>query len=98
MARNCPVKKQQFSKLPQQGKKKFSNQPKQGPGFRKFNKPKPHHLGYNPQARVASIEEVDSDKENEAPDVPSLAACTARLSKEQHKDWLKEMHNLGMDF
>ena len=45
-----------------------------------------------------SIEEIDSDEENEAPDVPSLAACTAGLSEEQRKDWLQEMHDLGMDF
>ena len=77
MAQNCPVKKQQFSKPPQQGKKKPFNRPKQSSGFRKFNKPKPHRLGYNPQARVASIEEIESDEENEAPDVPSLAARTA---------------------
>jgi hypothetical protein len=98
MARNCPVKKQQFSRPPQQGKKKPFNRPKQGSGFRKFNKPKPHRLGYNPQARVASIEEIDSDEENEAPDVPSLAARTARLSEEQREDWLQEMRDLGMDF
>jgi hypothetical protein len=98
MARNCPVKKQQFSKPPQQGKRKPFNRPKQSSGFRKSNKPKPHCLGYNPRARVASIEEIDSDEENEAPDVPSLAARTAKLSEEQREDWLQEMRDLGMDF
>src|SRR6202789_2473685 len=47
-----------FKKKPfgQYNQQKPFNQPKHTQGFRKYNKPK-----YTPQARVASIQEVDED-------------------------------------
>jgi hypothetical protein len=62
---------------------------------------KPYWAGYQPQACTASIKEVDSeDKEEEQgeDDISSLATCTARLSENQCKNWLKEIDNIGIHF
>ena len=94
MARDCPEKKEQPFKPDRHfGKKKpFTPRPKPQ-GFRKFNKPRPLFQGH---ARVASIEEIDSDDEDI--DVPDLAARTAQLSDNQKEDWLKELDNYGVRF
>ena len=93
MARDCPDKKEQPFKPDRHfGKKKTFTKPKPQ-GFRKFNKPRTPFQGH---ARVASIEEIDSDDEDM--DVPSLAARTAQLSDDQKEDWLKELDSYGVRF
>ena len=50
-------------------------------------------------ARVASIEEVSSDEEdNEDEEIPFLAARTARLSEEQRKTLLEEIQDINANF
>jgi len=65
-------------------------------GFHKSNK-QGLRFGYYPQGRVASIEEVEEERnENEeyqeeyqeSYEPPSLAARTARLSDDQKEEWL----------
>jgi hypothetical protein len=94
MARFCPNKKAQTFKPNQSFKKKpfTGNRPKPQ-GFRKYNKPR---TGFKGQARVASIEEMDSNDEGN--DVPSLAARTAQLSDDQKEAWLKELDDYGINF
>ena len=49
--------------------------------------------------RVASIEEVSSDEEdNEDEKIPFLAACTARLSEEQRETLLEEIQDINANF
>ena len=94
MARDCPDRKEQPFKPTQRFEKKKPFTPRSKPqGFRKFNKPR---TGFQGQARVASIEEIDSDDEDL--DVPSLVARTARLSDDQKEDWLKELDTYGVHF
>ena len=94
MARDCPEKKEQPFKPDRHFGKKKPFTPRSKPqGFRKFNKPRPPFQGH---ARVASIEEIDSDDEDI--DVPDLAARTAQLSDNQKEDWLKELDNYGVRF
>ena len=94
MARDCPDRKEQPFKPTQHFGKKKPFTPRSKPqGFRKFNKPR---TGSQGQARVASIEEIDSD--DEETDVHSLAARTASLSDDQKEDWLKELDNYGVRF
>jgi Zinc knuckle len=101
MARDCPREKKPQTKNYMQPKKKPFDKSKTRKGPKKPTLVKPYWAGYQPCMRTASIEEVDSgDKEEEQGegDIPSLATHTARLSENQHKDWLKEMDNIGIYF
>jgi len=116
MARECPERKQQAF-VPQKlkttfRKKQFGNHPPK----RKFgNHPSP--LAYQrrqsfrsnyvrPQARVASIQEVDEspdeedqeEYEEEEEDVPSIAARTAKFTEKEREQWLQEMRSKGINF
>jgi hypothetical protein len=54
-----------------------------------------------PYARVAQIEEMDSDDEvsdDEDDNVSSLAARTAQLSENDREQWVQEMNTLGINF
>jgi hypothetical protein len=50
-------------------------------------------------ARIASIQEVqeDSDEDNEE-DISLLAAYIAKFSDRQHEQWVEEMKALGINF
>jgi hypothetical protein len=101
MARDCPREKKPQTKNYMQSKKKSFDKSKMCKGSKKLGPVKPYWAGYQPRARTTSIEEVDSgDKEEEQgeDDIPSLAVRTARLSENQHEDWLKEMDNMGIHF
>ena len=106
MAKDCPLKrKQQF---PQSSYKpshsNWHTTPQSVP--RKYNQPrqqkqtfqKPQRFGQPSQsfARTASIEEVESDDEEE--DIPSLAAHTTKFSNGQCEQWVEEMKALGINF
>jgi hypothetical protein len=106
MAKDCPLKrKQQFPQsshkpshsnwrtTPQSVPRKY-NQPRQKQTFQK-----PQRFGQPSQsfARTASIEEVESDDEDEE-DISSLAAHTAKFSDGQREQWVKEMKALGINF
>jgi hypothetical protein len=105
MAKDCPLKrKQQFLQssykpshsnwrtTPQSVPCKY-NQPRQKRTFQK-----PQRFGQPSQsfARTTSIEEVESDDEEE--DIPSLTARTAKFSDGQRKQWVEEMKALGINF
>ena len=108
-ARQCPDRKEQPFKSTQHPKKgTFTPRPskqsfkqrsyptKRTQGFRKSNKPKGY---FNMNARVASIEEVSSDEEdNEDEEIPFLAACTAQLSEEQRETLLEEIQDINANF
>jgi len=82
-----------FERNPQQKKKVF-NQPKDAQTFRKSNR-----FRHHPKARVAYIEDIEEEGEDEEEDnVPSLAARTACLSEEQREQWVKEMKDMGINF
>ena len=59
-----------------------------------------------PQARVASIQEVNEDPdeedqeeyEEEEQDVPSIAARTTKFTEKERELWLQEMRNKGINF
>jgi hypothetical protein len=42
--------------------------------------------------------EEGGENEDEDSDVASLAARTARLSKNQREQWVQEMNNMGIHF
>ena len=44
------------------------------------------------------IEEEEDDDDDEDDNVSSLAACTARLSEDQHEQWVQEMNDMGINF
>src|SRR6266852_9215542 len=117
MACECPERKQQAFVLQKlkttfRKKKQFGNYPL--PPKRKFgNHPSP--LAYQrrqsfrsnyvrPQARVASIQEVDEspdeeeEYEEEEEDVPSIAARTAKFTEKEREQWLQEMCSKGINF
>jgi hypothetical protein len=101
MACNCFREKKPQTKNYVQPKKKSFDKSKACKGLKKPGPVKPYWAGYQPHAHTAFIEEVDSedDEEKQGEDnIPSLATCTARLSEDQHEDWLKEMDNLGIHF
>ena len=101
MARDCPREKKPQTKTYTQSKKKSFDKSKTRKGSKKLGPVKPYWAGYQPRARTASIEEMDSEDEEEEQgedDIPSLAARTARLSENQREDWLKEMDNMGIHF
>ena len=58
------------------------------------------------QARIAEIESDDEldlnfeedPPDNNGPDIPSLAACTAKFTETQKEEWVNEMKQLGVDF
>src|ERR1700677_2602091 len=95
-----------FKKKPfgQYNQQKPFNQPKRTQGSSKYNNPR-----YTPQARVASIQEVDEDygyedygygdqEEEEEENVHSLAIRTAKLSDEQREEWVAQMNKVGIHF
>jgi hypothetical protein len=95
-----------FKKKPfgQYNQQKPFNQLKRTQGFRKYNKPK-----YTPQARIASIQEMDDNygyedygygdqEEEEEENVHSLAIRTAKLSDEQREEWVAQMNKVGIHF
>jgi hypothetical protein len=114
MAHKCPKKKHQqspshYGQPPTQYrqssghsgssppfKKKSFHTPKPTQGYREFNKPKGHTF----HARGTYVEEVKEEEpeEEEHDDVPFLAARTARLTKEQCKQWIQEMNDAGICF
>ena len=91
-------KKGAFTPCPsKQSFKQHSYPPKRTQGFRKSNKPKGYFNNMN--ARVASIEEVSSDEEdNEDKESPFLAARTAQLSEEQRETLLEEIQDINANF
>jgi hypothetical protein len=108
MARECPTKKQQPFK-PQ--KTTFKKKPPTGQYKRPFRPTRSMPMGYVPQARTASIEEIEEEEEEEDDEeedeeiyeeemdsVPSLAAGTAKLNEGQREVWLDEMRQLGINF
>ena len=74
--------------------KQHSSLPKCTQGFRKSNKPETGYFN----ARVTSIEEVDEEEMDEDEDIPFLAACTTRLSKEQRESLLEEIQDINANF
>jgi hypothetical protein len=101
MAHNCPREKKPQTKNFTQPKKKSFDKSKTRKGPKKSGPVKPYWAGYRPRARTTSIEEVDTgdeEEEQEEDNISSLATCTARLSENQHEDWLKEMDNMGIHF
>jgi hypothetical protein len=101
MACNCPREKKPQTKNYMQPKKKSFDKSKARRGLKKPSPVKSYWAGYQPHVCTTSIEEVDSgdeEEEQEKDDISSLAAHTARLSENQHKDWLKEMDNMGIHF
>jgi hypothetical protein len=105
MAKDCPLKrKQQFLQsiykpshsnwctTPQSVPHKY-NQPRQK---RTFQKPQRFRQPSQSFARTASIEEVESNDEDEE-DIPSLATHTAKFSDGQHEQWVEEMKALGIN-
>src|SRR6266849_739396 len=119
MARECPERKQQAF-VPKRSKitfrkKQFGNHSL--PPKRKSMSNHPSPLAYQrrqsfrsnyarPQARVASIQEIDesSDEEDqeeykeEEGDVPSIAARTAKFTEKEREQWLQEMRSKGINF
>src|SRR6267154_3625320 len=77
-------------------KKKSFNQPKHTPGFRKYNTPS--LFKYALQARTAHIEEVEEVEEPKEEDISSLTTHMARLSEDQHDQWVNEMKDIGINF
>ena len=59
-----------------------------------------------PQARVASIEEISSDSDNDEDEydqsdnneAASLAARVVKLGDDQKETWVKEMCRIGINF
>jgi hypothetical protein len=101
MARDCPRIKKPQTKNYTQSKKKLFDKSKMHQGNKKPAPVKPYWAGYQPRTHTASIEEVNSgDKEEKQgeDDIPSLAAHTARLSENQHEDWLREIDQMGIHF
>jgi len=111
MARECPKKKQQIGQSSQSGsykpqndqlrtkpkttfkKKPFGSKP-MGQGFQKKNQ-----FSYKPQIRTAYIEDAEEqENEDEQEYIESLAARTTKLSNNQREQWVKEMHNMGINF
>jgi hypothetical protein len=106
MVKDCPLKrKQQFLQssykpshsnwytTPQSVPRKY-NQPRQQK--QTFQKPQRFRQLSQSFARTASIEEVESDDEEE--DIPSLAARTTKFSDGQCEQWVEEMKALGINF
>jgi hypothetical protein len=106
MVKDCPLKrKQQFPQssykpshsnwhtTPQSVPHKY-NQPRQK---QTFQKPQRFRQPSQSFARTASIEEVESDDEDEE-DIPSLTARIAKFSDGQCKQWVEEMKALGINF
>ena len=87
---------QQPSRLSHSFKKKSFNQPKRTSGFRKNNKPS--LFKYTSQARTAHIEEVEEVEEPKEEDISSLTTHMARLSEDQHDQWVNEMKDIGINF
>ena len=108
MARECPTKKksQSTSKPTFRSSKPYTRRkPPSGQYKRPFRS---NPLGYQPQVRTASIEEV-TEEEGESYDeeecevqdseIPSLVARTAKLSEGQRAEWLGEMKDkFGVNF
>jgi len=94
MARNCPHKPKKQQKQQQSFKPNKGNYPNKK--FRQMMS----------QARIAEIEtdddsDLDFDEDpldNNGPDIPSLAACTAKFTETQKEEWVNEMKQLGVDF
>jgi hypothetical protein len=62
--------------------------------FRKRNQ-----FNYKPQIRAAYIEDDEEGKnQDEEEYVETLAIRTAKLSDDQRDQWVKEMHNMGINF
>ena len=65
-----------------------------GQGFRKKNQ-----FNYKPQIQTAYIEDAkEQENEDEQDYIRSLATCTAKLSDNQQEQWVKEMHDMGINF
>jgi hypothetical protein len=112
MARECPNKKRQPFKSRQnypnrqshfqQQRSKTQHDRKPQYNFQRTKRFPPRQS----HARTAFIEEMDdSDKENvppmnnDASDIPTIAARTARFSEEEREQWVKEMREThGLDF
>ena len=94
MERNCPHKPKKQQKQQQSFKPNKGTYPN-----KKFQQ-------MMSQARIAEIEsddKLDLDFEedppdNNRPDIPSLAACTAKFMETQKEEWVNEMKQLGVDF
>ena len=112
MAHECPSKKKQAFKPSQKPAldhwasrpnpsnfgtkppfKKKSYEPNKG--YRKFNQPRPAHIQ---SAMIEEVKEEEADNYAEEEDIPSLAVRTARLSEDQHEQWLSEMKDMGVKF
>ena len=65
-----------------------------GQVFRKKNQ-----FSYKPQIRTAYIEDAEEqENEDEQEYIKSLAARTTKLLDNQREQWVKEMHNMGINF
>ena len=107
MARECPMRKTsaaQFRPNYQFSKSPSSKQSNWRTTQRKFNQPrkrpfnKSTKLGQPTQsyARTASIEEVDSDDEED--EVQSSAIRMSQFNEEEREQWVQEMKSLGINF
>jgi hypothetical protein len=52
---------------------------------------------------IEEVEEGEDDKVSDTHtsrdgEVPDLAACTAQLSEDQRKQWIKEINTMGINF
>ena len=106
MARECPAKKtptSQFRPTYQSLKPQSSRQQNWRTTTCKFNQPqrctfnKTTKFGQpSPSyARTASIEEVDTDQED---DVQSSAIRVSQFDEQQREQWVQEMKSLGINF
>ena len=111
MANQCPERKVQeaFHKpKPHFNLKSQFKRKSQGQSKHSFHKSKTqrHHHGYTLQARIASIEEIPSDSNNnddkydqsDNNEAASLAARVVKLGDDQKEEWVKEMCRIGIHF
>jgi hypothetical protein len=109
MARDCTNRKKQSygqSNRGYQYKPRFDQDRKPNPQFNRkpfgskpmgqFRKKNQFH---KPQIRAAYIEDDEEGKnQDEEEYVETLAIRTAKLSDDQRDQWVKEMHNMGINF
>jgi hypothetical protein len=106
MARECPMRKtsaSQFRPTYQSSKPQSSKQQNWRTTTRKFNQPRKRTFGKSTKfgqpsqsyARTASIEEVDSDQEDE---IHTSAARVSQFDEQQREQWVQEMKSLGINF
>ena len=105
MACECPKKKQQSERpnQPSHYKPQYDPKLKKKPfGSKNMGQRfwKKNQFHYKLKIQMAYIEEEAKEPEDQGEDeyIGSLAACTAKLSKNQRGQWVEEMQDLGINF